>query len=706
MSTTSDPSGLITKTTVILDKPTDWADWLMLRRDKAEQNDIWEHCDPSKPPKDLGPQPTRPRLTDYKENATRLSQLEKQEQEDYRDALETFAYDSPQWDKKNRALKALASEILATVAKRLLYLLKDRTTAYDRLTTLKQHLCPSDRTCERELQTKYRDLLKSPRGRGIEKWLEEWITITDQCSDLNMAEVAGLRAQEEFFIAVKPIQGSWATNQLDKLYDAHEDGGKLPTVRQLVASFRNFHRRINPVASSLGTFGASLQAAQPAGEQQDRPQPPNNRKKQPKCLCGDIHWYSDCVTILSILAPERVSKGFRPDPTKEEKVRDAFRDQEKKQKVQNIVFKRSQPNTGKRELRTDTIASSASAPFSMDDGQAVAGIPHTYALQAVALSAAAKKDLLVPHLMNRWILDPGSNIHVCNTKRFGWKKFRDATNGEIVFAGGQAMQIQEWGEVVLEAKGASGALPVRLTMVAYVEGFFANILGLSRCRSQNIHFDSGRDLLYIKTPQHVFCHLEFHNGHWLIDANPSSRPELDSLAVMATRFRPSTNPRSALKLTAPDAHRLWGHPGADAVKHLPGNVVGVAVVGHDPAPTWTNCRICVETKMHQLISRRPSSDPATRPFYRIGIDLVQLCPRGTDCYNGDKYGLHAVCEYTEWHEATTLATRAHMCLCPHSKLLSCGYSASSTTGLSFFASTTTPGTATTYTTPAAQPESR
>ncbi|PSN58774.1 hypothetical protein BS50DRAFT_666378 [Corynespora cassiicola Philippines] len=252
MSTTTDFSGLITKTTVILDKPSDWADWLMLRRDRAEQND---------------------------ENATRFSQLGKQEQEDYRDALETFNYESPQWEKKNRALKALASEILATVAQRHLYLLKDRTTAYDRLTTLKQHLCPSDRTRERELQTKYRDLLKSPRGRSIEKWLEEWITITDQCSDLSMAEVAGLRAQEEFLIAVKPIQDSWATNQLDKLYGAHEDDRRLPTVRDLIASFRNFHRRVNPVASSLGTFGASLQAAQPASEQRERaPQAANRRK--------------------------------------------------------------------------------------------------------------------------------------------------------------------------------------------------------------------------------------------------------------------------------------------------------------------------------------------------------------------------------------------------------------------------------------------
>ena len=638
----------------------------MLRRDKAEQNEVWEYCDPSKPRKDLGSQPTRPRLTDYKEDATRLSQLEKPEQEDYRDALETFAYESPQWEKKNRALRALASEILATVTKRHLYLLKDKTTAYERLTTLKQHLCPSDRTRERELQARYRDLLKSVRGRGVEKWLEEWITITDQCSDLSMAEVAGLRAQEDFLIAIKPMQDSWATNQLDKLYDAHENGGPLPQVRDLVASFRHFHRRVNPVASSLGTFAANLQAAQPAGESREAPA---NRRKPPKCLCGDSHWYNDCMTILTILAPERATRGFRTDPAKEERVKEALKDQEKRERVQKILSKGPQSGAGKRGVRTNTVATSVSAPFSMDDGEAVSGIPSTYALQAVTLSATNSGNPPVPHLMNRWILDPGSNIHVCNTKAFGWKRVRDATDGEIIYAGGQAMRIQEWGEVILEAKGASGSLPVRLTMVAYVEGFFANILGLSRCRSQNIHFDSGRDLLYLRTPQNVFCHLEFNEGHWLIDANPVIRPQLDSLAVMAARFRPSMNPRRALRMSAVDAHRLLGHPGSEAIRHLQDNVLGLELAGEDKPPTWTNCRVCIETKMHQLISRRSSSDPATRPFYRIGIDLVQLCPQGTDCYNGDKYGLHAVCEYSEWHEAVTLATRAQHVLVPTLKAL-------------------------------------
>ncbi|PZD22086.1 hypothetical protein A1F96_11478, partial [Pyrenophora tritici-repentis] len=68
--------------------------------------------------------------------------------------------------------------------------------------------------------------------------------------------------------------------------------------------------------------------------------------------------------------------------------------------------------------------------------------------------------------------------------------------------------------------------PIKLTHVALVEGFFANVLGLSRCRPLGIHFDSGRDLLYQNNPSNVVAMLEYSNGHWLIDAEENDRPEL------------------------------------------------------------------------------------------------------------------------------------------------------------------------------------
>jgi hypothetical protein len=38
---------LITKATVILERPGDWQRWLFLGKDSAERNDLWQYLDPS-----------------------------------------------------------------------------------------------------------------------------------------------------------------------------------------------------------------------------------------------------------------------------------------------------------------------------------------------------------------------------------------------------------------------------------------------------------------------------------------------------------------------------------------------------------------------------------------------------------------------------------------------------------------------------------
>ena len=37
---------LITKTTVILDEPSDWQKWIFLRKDSAQRNDLWAYVNP------------------------------------------------------------------------------------------------------------------------------------------------------------------------------------------------------------------------------------------------------------------------------------------------------------------------------------------------------------------------------------------------------------------------------------------------------------------------------------------------------------------------------------------------------------------------------------------------------------------------------------------------------------------------------------
>jgi hypothetical protein len=113
--------------------------------------------------------------------------------------------------------------------------------------------------------------------------------------------------------------------------------------------------------------------------------------------------------------------------------------------------------------------------------------------------------------MSSCIFDPGSNTHVTNTRAYGWKKRADGT-GKVVKAGNQELVIQEWGDVVLLTNTPTGTEQIELTYVAYVPGFLTNVVGLSRCRSIAIHFDSGQDCLYQRKWNNVVSKLSIRES--------------------------------------------------------------------------------------------------------------------------------------------------------------------------------------------------
>jgi hypothetical protein len=199
---------------------------------------------------------------------------------------------------------------------------------------------------------------------------------------------------------------------------------------------------------------------------------------------------------------------------------------------------------------------------------------------------------------------------------------------------------------------------MKLTWVAYIPGFFTSVVGLSRSRSLGIHFDSGRDCLYQKKATNVICLLQYRDGHWLVDVEGYQRAEPALISVYAARYKPSREPRKDLSVSQETAHRMFGHVGRKAVGHLNDHVLGINVEEQSIAPAWTDCQVCIEAKLHKFVSRRAQSEPADRPFHRLGMDLVQLRERNERCYNGDLWMLHAVCPYSKWHEAACLPDKS------------------------------------------------
>ena len=183
----------------------------------------------------------------------------------------------------------------------------------------------------------------------------------------------------------------------------------------------------------------------------------------------------------------------------------------------------------------------------------------------------------------------------------------------------------------LMANTPTGVRSLRLTHVAYVEGFITSLIGLARCRKLSIHFDLGRDLLYKDDPGNVLVYLEHDGGHWLVDAEASHRPKPVLLSAFGTTYRPSKASRPDQTVDAWTAHQMWGHPGKKAIEKLTANVNSLVVEGD----TDEFCTVCTESKLTKQISRRQQEDQARKPFYRISVDVIQLIPQGEACLNGD-----------------------------------------------------------------------
>jgi hypothetical protein len=263
-------------------------------------------------------------------------------------------------------------------------------------------------------------------------------------------------------------------------------------------------------------------------------------------------------------------------------------------------------------------------------------------------------------LAKRFILDPGSNTHVINSEDWvGWTRVEDNTTGRCVNAGSSQALIEAYGTMEIVARVSATRLhTLRITQVAYVPGFLTNIIGLSRCRTEGIHFDSGEDLVYKLSPQNTrvtIAQLEYNGGHWLVDTDASRRPQTALATLSSFAARRSYAPRPDKLLTRQQAHNMWGHCSKKAVEHLAGAVNGLSLMPGDFPDCF--CDICAQTKLTQIISRRPSDNKATRPFYRLCIDLIYILPRDQQCWNGDRYGLHAADEFSKWQDLKTSALK-------------------------------------------------
>jgi hypothetical protein len=105
---------------------------------------------------------------------------------------------------------------------------------------------------------------------------------------------------------------------------------------------------------------------------------------------------------------------------------------------------------------------------------------------------------------NRWVMDPGSNVHICNSTGANWKQTTLPTPQDTVQPGCNSHRVEAWGEVTLDVKRGNETASITLKKVAYIPGFIANIFSLSCCKK--IYFNSKTNTLF-KDDESIFSDL-------------------------------------------------------------------------------------------------------------------------------------------------------------------------------------------------------
>ncbi|KAG9240198.1 hypothetical protein BJ878DRAFT_390757, partial [Calycina marina] len=408
-----------------------------------------------------------------------LEHLDEHEYRKYSAWYSSYQKELTKFEKKELALRQFNSEIATTISERRLHWIMDLDTPHARLRKLKSQLCPSTAERETQLLSQYLALRKMPKRANIESWLDSWEELLQLMAAAEMAELKGTRAQRDFLDSVQSTDDSWATSQRISMIAKQEMGGSFMSAVSLIGQFRLYYRQMKPIASTLGTFAALGDARQSQPSQvTDKP--------QTNCPCGEKHPFIDCPYVN----PAKRSWGWIADPDTKKKF-DTIRSKGDGSRI-SVVLRSVE---AKLKKWAQAISKPQSAAF--DDGVTTSGRSSNACLQ---LQVGAVQQ--PPSLLTRWILDPGSNLHVVNDE---------------ILAGGQRIPIKEWGEVEITINTPRGTSLIKLTWVAYIPSFFTSLVSLSRCRTMGIEFDSGRDCLYQKSPKNVVCKLSSQGGHWLMD---------------------------------------------------------------------------------------------------------------------------------------------------------------------------------------------
>lgn len=247
-------------------------------------------------------------------------------------------------------------------------------------------------------------------------------------------------------------------------------------------------------------------------------------KDRSRCVCGLHLSVLQCFTLNP--EAEGRSKDHKPNPKALSQLVEAFRNKGTLNKVKkaykdagiqwtfDVEKAKAELATRQKNSASCQTHQAETASDCSSDGYASNA---AYLLQATQpLQSNAASSLHDRSLQNRWVMDPGSNVHICNSTGANWKQTMLPTSQDTVQAGCNSHRVEAWGEVTLDVRRGNETASITLKKVAYIPGFIANIFSLSCCKK--VHFNSKTNKLFKEDESKIFSDLDRVGGRWFLNA--------------------------------------------------------------------------------------------------------------------------------------------------------------------------------------------
>lgn len=646
---------------LLLDKHKDWMEFEILIEGYAQHLRCWKYVDPNKPEVKQPERPEIPKVSDFESAVTTYAALTDKEKNTYKEEMRFWEIIIRDWKETDMNLQAVRAQIMAHLAPRHIYHTQGKNSPYELMMALSKVLKPTKTEAKDIALKRWQRALVITKKENIEEWLIELEKAHNIAVKAKVSALDDHADIQALLNAAKTINITWATAREIQVEDTLREGKEPLDFNTLLNSLRSIWFQDQELSAKYAqhhAFGATLNNEQ-VSAYTDR-----DAKEQKTCLCKETHRFKQCPYIN----PSKRDSNWKPEPAIKRLVLE---------KVKGWKFK-GKPDSGwfTRVFGYDGFDDTPTDKEKERKPKAAAPAYHVF-------SGVTNGDF---KLYNAQLLDPGSDIHICNDiQRANFKLTHAAPVDDYVISGKAKLQVEAYGtmEVNLNGSEADGDDYLLLKNVALVPGYMSNLVALQRLMDVGIHWNTENPLI-LNSKGKVFCKVYRLGDHYVLEKNSPIKPKhafstlkVENLDVTDSDINTSTasrdfhhqeiklehaafatlaDPKSKLKLhyndsrkprqmtiTAETAHQIFGHAAREAIHHLENTVADIVVDKTTPAPKTIQCETCSLAKAKEIVSRRYGTeaiqDPNKTMFDAFSWDIIEM----EVGFNGHRYCHHFTC---------------------------------------------------------------